>query len=74
MFETLVVFVLLTFCLFFRFSRIGLIVAYAFVYRWGWAVRHLIFPDNTSGFTLAYIMFGVLVFVFAVIWLIRSEK
>jgi hypothetical protein len=76
MIETMAVFVALTFCLLFRFSRTGLFVAYAFVYRWGWAARPLILPDDPVAyniFTVAYIVFGVLVLTFTFVGIMQGK-
>ncbi len=76
MVETMLVFVILTLCLLLRFSRIGLFVAYAFVYRWGWAARPLLLPEDPSVyniFTVAYIVFGVLVVTFAFVGIMQSR-
>lgn len=75
--ETFLVFGILTICLLFRFSRVGLIVAYVFVYRWGWTVRHLIFSEDIlsyNRFVIAYIVFGILVLTFTIIGMVRSER
>lgn len=76
MVETLLVFAVLTVCLLFRFSRIGLIVAYVFVYRWCWAFRQQILPDNPNVynlFTAGYLICGILVFTFAIVGMIRQK-
>ena len=76
MVETILLFAVLTICLLFRFSRIGLIVSYVFVYRWGWAVRQQILPDNpniTSLFTTSYMIFGLMVFTFVIVGMIRGR-
>ncbi len=76
MIETMLVFVVLTVCLLLRFSRIGLFVAYGFVYRWGWAARPLILPDDPSAynlFTVAYIVFGVLVVTFTFVGMMQTK-
>ena len=68
--EATVLLLVLTICLLFRFSSIGLIVAYLFVYRWAWCFREQIFPNDPyirSIFTTSYIIFGILVFVFGII-------
>ena len=75
--ETLLVFAMLTVCLLFRFSRIGLILGYVFVYRWAWSARaqlHLEDPAHYTMFTTAYIIFGILVLAFSVIGMIRPRE
>jgi hypothetical protein len=75
--ETTIVFVLLTVCLLFRLSRTGLIIAYLFFYRVGWTVlQHVIGSLDASSKTFtstAYIVFGILVFTFAIIGMIHSS-
>lgn len=65
--ETLLLFFIMTICLLFRLCKIGLLVSYAFVFRWGWTIRHSIFPEDPAGFQVfsaIYIIFGALVFLF----------
>ena len=67
--ELTLLLVVLTFCLLFRFARIGLLAAYLFIYRWGWIFCKQDFFDNPNIqnlFTTAYIIFGIMVFSFAI--------
>ena len=68
--ETMVLFITLTICLFFRFSRTGLILAYLFFYRLGWTVQireYAADPDLQTAFSAGYLIFGILVFTFLII-------
>jgi len=76
MIETMLLFLVLTICLLLRFSRTGLIVAYLFVYRWGWYCQEQDFLNDSYNRTLfitCYIIFGILIFVFAIVGMIRSR-
>lgn len=74
--ETSLLFFLLTFCLLFRFCKTGLVVAYLFIYRWGWGVHKTLVDDPTgqSVFSTIYIVFGVLVFTLAIVGLSHSAR
>lgn len=68
--EGLLLLILLTLCLLFRLSRTGLIVAYLFVYAWGWRFQEQNLPANSSfhdAFLTAYIVCGILVFAFGIV-------
>ena len=68
--ETTVLFIALTICLLFRFSRTGLILAYLFFYRLGWTVQireYAADPDLQTAFSAGYLIFGILVFTFLII-------
>lgn len=56
-------FLLLTICLLLRFSRIGLIIAYLFTYRWGWFFcihNNFSDPKVRSLFLTGYIICGII--------------
>ena len=59
----------LSVCLVMRMPRVGLVVAYLFVYRWG----SMFFVKQTEGLFTAYLVFGVVVGVLAVIGMLQSE-
>lgn len=48
---------LLTFCLVFHLTKIGLITAYLFIYRWGW----LLLANNGQKFLTYYFILGTFV-------------
>jgi len=60
----------LTICLVFRFTRIGLITAYLFAYKWGWALFVLKYPH----FLMAYLIFGFAVGIVTVSGLILFHR
>lgn len=57
---------LLTFCLVFRLTRIGLITAYMFIYRWGW----ILFAAKDEQFLKTYLIFGMAVGIITVAGLV----
>jgi len=73
--ESTILFFLLTICLLFRFSRTGLIVAYLFVYRWGWSMRDQqgLSPELHTFFTSGYIICGIVVFALAAAGMIYAS-
>lgn len=66
--EVTLLIVILTVCLLFKFTRIGLFMAYLFVYRWGW----LFFMDQPQDMLLGYMTFGCLVGILTIIGMVRS--
>ena len=66
--EVTLLIVILTVCLLFKFTRIGLFMAYLFVYRWGW----LFFMDQPQNMLLGYMTFGCLVGILTIIGMVRS--
>ena len=73
--ETSLLLLVLTICLLLRFCRTGLLVAYLFIYRWGWYYQEQFSPNDSYNrmlFTTGYIVFGILVFVLAIIGTVRS--
>ena len=67
--EITILLALLSFCLVFRLTRIGLITAYLFIYRWGW----FFFAAKDQGFLAAYLFFGTAVGIITTIGLIFSH-
>ncbi len=75
--EMIILFVLLSLCLLFRFSRTGLIIAYLFIYRWGWSLNMLnILPDQKirNMFLTGYILFGIIVLTLAIVAMMLSSR
>ena len=62
--------ILLACCLLFRFTRTGLLVAYLFVYRWGW----LFFMEQPQEMLFGYMFFGCVVGILTVISMLRSPS
>jgi len=62
-FEVGFLLILLTLCLLFRFSRLGLIVGFLFAFRWGWIFLRETFIINTTSpdyfWAVVYLFLGV---------------
>ena len=71
--ELLALLVMLTISLIFKATRIGLLVAYLFVFRWGWLFFHETFLDQHESFLFSYLAFGALVTVLSVVMMFRSS-
>ena len=56
--EMLLLLVIMTICMLFRAVRIGLFVAFLFVYRWGWFFFRETFSEAQFGFFVLYCIFG----------------
>ncbi len=64
-FETAILLIILTICLLLRWCKIGLLVAYIAVYRWGWIFLEsggLQKDASDQKFLTAYIVLGIIVF------------
>jgi hypothetical protein len=64
-FETAVLLLILTICLLLRWCKLGLLVAYIAVYRWGWIFLEsggLQKTSNDQTFLTIYIVIGIIVF------------
>ena len=66
--EVVALLVLLSACLLFRTTRIGLLAAYIVVYRWGF----LFFMNNAQSSLVAYMIFGGFVAVLTVIGMLHK--
>lgn len=71
--ELLALLIILTVSLIFKATRIGLLMAYLFVFRWGWLFIHETFRGQHETFVISYLAFGALVTVLSVIMTIRSS-
>ena len=69
----LVLLVILTISLIFKSTRIGLLMAYLFVFRWGWLFIQETFHGQHDTFVVSYLTFGLLVTVLSVVMMIRSS-
>jgi len=71
--EVLFLLVILSVCLLFKATRVGLLVAFLFVYRWGF----LFFQENFTGdqyaFVYGYLVFGVLVVLLTIVSVYRQR-
>jgi|GEM_PF-1513157 len=75
--ELIILFVFLTVCLLLRLSRTGLIIAYLFIYRWGWTFcLHNNFLDHKirTMFLTGYIVFGILVLTLAIVAMMIASR
>jgi hypothetical protein len=71
--ELLALLVILTISLVFKSTRVGLLMAYLFVFRWGWLFIHEMFRGQHDTFMISYLAFGAVVTVLSVIMMIRSN-
>jgi hypothetical protein len=71
--EILALLVMLTISLIFKATRIGLLVAYLFVFRWGWLFIQETFQGPHDTLLFSYLAFGVLVTALSVVMMIRSS-
>ena len=67
--EITVLLIVLSICLLFKFSRIGLLTAYVFAYKWGW----MIFANDSQKSMLGYAVFGIIVGTLTAIVMLRSS-
>lgn len=59
--------VALSLCLANKWTRSGLIIAYVFVYRWGW----MFFARQSTGYFLTYLILGGIVLILSVCDMLR---
>ncbi len=74
--ETTILLLALTICLFFRLSRTGLMLAFLFLYRWGWMIQIQRFtpdPGIQAIFSAAYLMFGFIIFTFSIVSILHHR-
>ena len=69
-FELVMLMILLSLALLFRYSRTGIILAYLFAYRWGWEITN----NLSDGAHLAYMGFGVVVGILSVLGMFADTK
>ena len=67
--EVTALIMILTVCLLFKFTRVGLVVAYLFAYRWGW----IFFLGQSTEMMTGYLIFGCLTGVLTVVGMMRSS-
>ena len=75
--EALVLLILLTICLLFRVTRIGLVTAYIFMYRWGLLFGEQYFAGDArlyNVFLSSYIVFGILVLTLALVAMMMAAR
>jgi hypothetical protein len=69
--EVAALLVILSACLLFRFTRIGLVTAYIFSYRWGWMV---LAEQHDPQYLVGYMVFGMMAGIVAVIGMLHSSS
>lgn len=67
-FELTILLAGLSCCLVCRFTRTGLLIAYLFIYRWGW----LVVADKGERLIVAYLVFGMLIGIVTVVGMLRA--
>ena len=67
--EVTVLLGILAFCLVLRLTRIGLVIAFLFLYRWGW----ILFVEKDEKFLATYLIFGTLVGIITTAGIIFSR-
>lgn len=67
--EITVLLIVLSICLVFKFSKTGLLTAYAFAYKWGWTI----FANDSQQSMLGYAVFGILVGTLTAIIMLRNS-
>lgn len=70
--ELLVLLIILAVSLVFKATRVGLLTAYLFVFRWGWLFIHETFHGQYEAL-ITYIAFGAAVTLLSVVMMIRSS-
>ena len=71
--EILALLVILTISLIFKSTRVGLLMAYLFVFRWGWLFIHATFGEEHEIFMISYLVFGAFVTALSIVMMLRSE-
>jgi hypothetical protein len=71
--ELLLLLVILTISLIFKATRVGLLMAYLFVFRWGWLFFHETLQGQNQSFMIGYLAFGILVVLLSLIIMIGSN-
>lgn len=65
--EMMILLIVLVLCLLTKATRIGLLTAYFFVFRWGWIFFRNNYGDLTNNLFLAYVILGSLIPLLAII-------
>jgi hypothetical protein len=62
---------ILTACLLFRFTKMGLVAAYLFTYRWGWLI---LTEQPDADYLVYYLVFGVAAGILTVIGMLNNQS
>lgn len=68
--EISILVVALTVCLTFNWTRSGLVIAYIFVYHWGW----LFFARQNTTYFAAYLILGGIVITLAIVDMLQMHS
>ncbi|MFH0879854.1 MAG: hypothetical protein V2A34_09090 [Lentisphaerota bacterium] len=71
-YEVILLLCVLTLCLLFRATRIGLLTSFLFTYRWGWLIFEQTFGMQERTFVYGYFVFGFIALILAVFSMWRS--
>ena len=71
--ELLALLIILSVSLIFKSTRVGLLVAYLFVFRWGWLFIQETFHGQNETLLVSYLIFGVVVTALSVVVMLRSS-
>ena len=72
--EVMLLLGVLTLCMLFRLNRIGMMLVYLDVYRWGWIFFQDNYGKSYQNYMLGYYLFGGLVLVLFVIGILIEPK
>ena len=65
--EMMILLIVMVLCLLTRATRIGLLTAYFFVFRWGWIFFKANYGNLTNKLFLGYVILGLMVPILAII-------
>ncbi len=71
--ELVLALVMLAACLIFKATRTGLLVAFLFVYRWGWLFIEETFVDQWPWILFGYVASGALLVALSVLGMLRHS-
>jgi len=72
--EMLLLLGILSISLVFKASRVGLLAAFLFVFRWGYVFFKENFDGDQYSFVYGYILFGLIVVVLSIISMYRQKN
>lgn len=72
--EVMILLGVLTLCLLFRLNRLGMILVYLDVYRWGWMFFQDSYGKSYQNYLTGYFLFGGIVLLLFVIGIFSEPK
>ena len=72
-YEIMVLLIVTTCCLLTRWTRLGLLLSFVYVYRWGWLFMHQEF-SNQPRLLIAYYSTGILVLIGSIIAFLSKHE